>query len=603
MKRFQLLVMLAAITAAVIWYGFYRSRHTSSASVAVLLPKETLAFVHLPDFKQARADLHRTDLYQIWQEPAVQDFLQKPRGKIPTNGAVGQTVKELELLEMKDAFVALITVENSAWKIVGGFRFKGNPENAEVMVANWRVKLLGSGADFKHETVDYQGHQIQTDSAGIFNLSTVRTGQWFFVANDLEQLKPVLDRADGRLRDPKTTLSADDAYLAAFKHMPSKYAVLAYARVDQLVEKFLPAAGKDAGASPDQMTVLRKIHSLCAATSFDGGRIRDSIFIGMPKLMDEGNLTRASLPIGTKETFLYMAGFLNLTKEMELSGPASAAGWTGGLQKIAGALSANGITLDEWKSAFGSEFSVIGDWPANSHWPSLFATLPVKDATKANKILTTITTADPEDAWIRQEKEGVHYFSTRAGGALFSFSPTIGLSDRMLVAGADAASVEAAMKRSATGSSALAVSKNFQMVERTVPTAQQAFAYLDPALIYSRIDATVRPMLFMGAAFLPGIAETIDLNKLPAPEVITKHLSPIVMSQSYERDGYMAESIGPVTIYQTLFGAAALGGAAAVLYQQQTHGSMLSQSKMITSPAPVIAPAVAASVSPSPSPP
>ena len=177
MKRFQLLVMLAAVTAAVIWYGFYRSRHTSSASVAVLLPKETLAFVHLPDFKQARADLHRTDLYQIWQEPAVQDFLQKPRGKIPTNGAVGQTVKELELLEMKDAFVALITVENSAWKIVGGFRFKGNPENAEVMVANWRVKLLGSGADFKHETVDYQGHQIQTDSAGIFNLSTVRAGR------------------------------------------------------------------------------------------------------------------------------------------------------------------------------------------------------------------------------------------------------------------------------------------------------------------------------------------------------------------------------------------------------------------------------------------
>ena len=197
----------------------------------------------------------------------------------------------------------------------------------------------------------------------------------------------------------------------------------------------------------------------------------------------------------------------------------------------------------------------------------------------------------------------MHYFSTKSGGALFSFSPTIGLSDRMLVAGADAASMEAAMKRSATGSSALAVSKNFQMVERTVPTAQQAFAYLDPALIYSRVDATVRPMLFMGAAFLPGIAETIDLNKLPAPEVITKHLSPIVMSQSYERDGYMAESIGPVTIYQTLFGAAAVGGTAAVLYQQQTHGSMLSQSKMIPPPAPVIAPAVAASASPSPTPP
>jgi hypothetical protein len=601
MKRFQLLVMLAAITAAVIWYGFYRSRHTSSASVAVLLPKETLAFVHMPDFTQARADLHRTDLYQIWQEPAVQDFLQKPRGKIPTNGAVARTVQECELLEMKDAFVALVAVENSAWKIVGGFRFKGNPENAEVIVANWRVKLLGSAADFKHETLDYQGHQIQTDSAGIFNLSTVRAGQWFFVANDLEQLKPLLDRADGRMRDPKTTLSADDAYLAAFKHMPSTYAALAYARVDQLVEKFLPAAEKDAGASPDQMAALRKIRSLCAATSFDGGRIRDSIFVGMPKLMDEGTLTRASLPIGTKETFLYMAGFLNLTKGMEIPGPASAAGWMGGLQKITGALSANGITLEEWKSAFGSEFGLVGDWPANSHWPSFFATLPVKDAAKANKILTTITTAAGEDAaWTQQEKEGVHYFSTKSGGALFSFSPTIGVSARMLVAGADAGSVEAAMKRSAAGSSALAVSKNFQMAERLVPTAEQAFAYVDPALIYSRIDATVRPMLFMSAAFLPGIAETIDLNKLPAPEVITKHLSPIVMSQSYERDGYMAESIGPVTIYQTLFGAGALGGAAAVLYQHQTQGSMLTRNRP---PAPVIAPAVTPFASPSPTPP
>jgi hypothetical protein len=599
MRRFQLLVMLAALAAAVIWYSFYRARHTSSASVAVLLPKETLAFVHLPDFTRARADLHRTDLYQIWQEPAVQDFLQKPRGKIPTNGTVSQTVKELETLDMKDAFVALVTVENSAWKIVGGFRFKGNPGDAEVMVANWRTKLLGSEKDFKHETEDYQGHQIQTDSAGIVNLSTVRTGQWFFVANDREQLKPLLDRVDGRMKDPRTALSGDDAYLAAFKHMPSAYAALAYARVDQLVEKFMPS-GKDAGASADQMATLRKIRGLCAATSFDGGKIRDSIFVGMPKLMDEGTLTRASLPIGTKETFLYMAGFLNLTKDMEIPGPASAAGWMGGLQKITGALSANGITLDEWKSAFGAEFGVIGDWPANAHWPSLFATLPVKDFAKANKILTTITTANPADAWTQQEKEGVHYFSTRSGGALFSFSPTIGLSNRMLVAGADADSVEAAMKRSAAGGSALADSKNFQMVERTVPTAQQAFAYLDPALIYARIDATVRPMLFMGAAFLPGIAETIDLNKLPAPEVITKHLSPIVMSQTYERDGYMAESIGPVTIYQTLLGAGALGGVAAVLYQNQSHGSMLTRNH--PSPAPLLAPAILPSNSPSPSP-
>jgi hypothetical protein len=263
----------------------------------------------------------------------------------------------------------------------------------------------------------------------------------------------------------------------------------------------------------------------------------------------------------------------------------------GGLQKITSALSSNGITLEGWNSAFGSELSWVGDWPESSHSPSLFATLPVKDPVKANKILTIITTANEDSIeWSHREKDGVQYFSTRSGGPLFSLSPTIGLSDRMLVAGADAGSVEAAMKRSANGTSDLATSKNFLNAERTVPTAKQAFTYIDPALIYTRVDATLRPMLFMSAAFLPGISDTVDLNKLPAPEIITKHLSPIVMAQSYDGDGYIAESVGPVTVYQTIVGIGGLGGAAAAYYYGKTHGP-------VSLP---LAPTPAASPSPSP---
>jgi hypothetical protein len=148
----------------------------------------------------------------------------------------------------------------------------------------------------------------------------------------------------------------------------------------------------------------------------------------------------------------------------------------------------------------------------------------------------------------------------------------------MLVAGADAGSVEAAMKRSANGTSDLGTSKNFLNAERTVPTAKQAFTYIDPALIYTRVDATLRPMLFMSAAFLPGISDTVDLNKLPAPEIITKHLSPIVMAQSYDGDGYIAESVGPVTVYQTIIGIGGLGGVAAVLYHNQTRAPAMAPS-------------------------
>src|SRR3954469_14889402 len=104
MKRFPLLVLISALTAGAIWFLFYHAQHTPSVAVTSLLPKETLAFVHLPDFNRSREDWHRTDLYQLWMEPAVQDFLAKPRSKIPKPGAAGEIAEQIETLEIRDAF-------------------------------------------------------------------------------------------------------------------------------------------------------------------------------------------------------------------------------------------------------------------------------------------------------------------------------------------------------------------------------------------------------------------------------------------------------------------------------------------------------------------
>ena len=555
MRKLQLLILAAAVAAGAIWYFFYRSQHTSSVAVTSLLPKETLAFVHLPDFDRSREDWHRTDLYQLWMEPAVQDFLAKPRSKIPKAGSVGQTVEEMEALEIRDAFVALVSIEHSAWKIVGGFRCKEGAE-ADKIVAHWRGKLLGDASDLKHQAEEYQGHQIQTASSGIFNLSTVRAGNWIFFGNDVEHVKPLLDRADGRRKEPQTLLLADPAFLATSKHMPSSYAALTYARVNQIVEKLAPASGQDDGPQTDRLASLRQVRDFCVATSFDEGKIRDTLFVGMPKIADVGSLARTSLSLGTSDTFFYAASLLNLTKEMGLGPEITGIGWLGVVRQITNALSANGIGLDEWKSAFGPELSLVGDWPTNSRWPALFVTLPVKDLAKANRIVTTITstTSDGEE-WRHQEKEGIHYFSRTPSGQLFSFSPAVGLSKQILVAGMDTGTVEAAMRRTTTGNSGLSASKPFQDAERTLPPSEQSFAYFDPALIYARFDATLRPVLVMGAAFMPGIADNVDLSKLPPAETITKHLSPLAMSQRYDDEGYEAKSIGPLPLYPTILGS------------------------------------------------
>jgi len=543
MRKLQLLILAAAVAAGAIWWAFYRTHHTSSLGVASLLPKETLALVHLPDFNRSRDDWHRTDLYQLWQEPSVQEFLEKPRANLQANGRISQTAGEISSLEMKDAFFAVISIESNAWKWDGGFRCSGDIEKAAKLVEDWRTRALGGGPDLKHETIEYQGRQIHNDSAGIVQVWTVWAGPWFFFANDLENLKALLDRADGRVKDPQTALSADETFLAVSKHMPASYAALVFGRIAELVEKV--SRLEEAEATSDKFSLVRQIRSFGAAVAFDGGRMRDTVFVGMPRAADPANLNRASLSIASKDTFFYAASLVDLGKEMQPGTQTPGLGWLSGPQKIIESLSASGITLDEWKSAFGSEMALIGSWAANSQWPSIVAAAAVKDTAKANQIVTMITASNSDDfRWRHREKDGADYYSSNSGLELFSFSPTIGLSDRMLVIGPDSGSVETAMKHSASGLSELAATRNFQNAERAVATPQQAFAYLDPALIYARFDTSLRPLLAMGAAFLPALSDTIDVSKLPPAEIVARHLGPTVMSQSYRGDGYVAESVG-----------------------------------------------------------
>ncbi|PYK20664.1 MAG: hypothetical protein DME55_01555 [Verrucomicrobia bacterium] len=165
---------------------------------------------------------------------------------------------------------------------------------------------------------------------------------------------------------------------------------------------------------------------------------------------------------------------------------------------------------------------------------------------RASKIIEAFTRADEGAIWTQTEKDGVRYFSKQSAATLVAITPTIALSGQILIAGLNPVSVEEAVKRSTSSSSELANSQTYKAAERLLPAPTNFFSYVDTALLYSRLDAALRPMLLMAAAFVPAIARSVDLGKLPSPEVITKHLSPIVSSQRYDRDGYVAESLGPI---------------------------------------------------------
>jgi len=555
MKRPILLILALAVAAFAGWYYWNISQRISGAPVAAFLPRETIFLAHMPDFTRTRDEWYRSDIYQLYREPAVQDFLRKPLGNLPKTDAASQTLQEIEHLDPKNAFVALTSIDNDNPRFVGGFRFRGSQEEAEQIIGQWRSTLLQQATGAKREKLQYQRHEIELAKAARFTLATVYDSPWFFTATDLTELKAVLDRADHRAKNSEDTLDKDEAYRTATSQRPSNYAAFFYLQPKIFSERLaaLRAAVRSTPA-PGESTMLEKIRCIAGSMRFENGKIHDVLFLGMPKLEHDATLTRSSVSLGTKETFFYLSMLLNLGEKIETLNQAAALAGT----KLFQALADSGITADDWKAAFGLELGSLADWPSSAHWPSLLVIVPVTDTDKAGKIVEALTQAEEEGSWTQTEKDGTRYFSKQSAASFVAITPTIAVSNRILVAGVNPVSVEEAMKRSGAGSDGLSDSQTYKTAERLLPPPTNFFAYLDMALLYSRLDAALRPMLLMAAAFMPGVAGSIDASKLPPAEIITKHLSPIVSSQRYDHDGYVAESVGPITLDQSAIGVAIL---------------------------------------------
>ena len=570
MKRVLLLVIIGAVAAFGGWYVWNLSQKTSSAYVSVLLPRETIFVAHMPDFNQTRDQWHHSDIYLLYREPAVQDFLRKPLANFSKRDTASQTLREIEQLDPKNAFFALTSIDNNSPKVVGGFRFQGSVAEAERVVGKWRSKLLEKNPGAKREKLQYERHEIELVTATPFTLATAYDRPWFFAATDLTELKGLLDHADRRAKNPMEILDTDEAYRAAVSRRPSNYAVFFYLQPKTFAKRLAALRAAIQSSAANQRTMLEQVRSISGVTRFENGKINDLLFLGMPKLEQDVALTRSSLTLGTKETFFYLSMLLNLGEKIETLNQAAGIG--GMVQKILQSFFNSGITADDWKAAFGAELGSLADWPSSAHWPSLLLTLPVLDSAKAGKVVEAVARTDPGATWTQTEKDGVRYFSMQSPGSLIAITPTIALSNRILIAGFNPVSVEEAVKRSGGTASELADSPTYKGAERLLPAPTNFFSYVDTALLYARLDAALRPMLLMAAAFMPAMTKSVDLGKLPSPEVITKHLSPIVSSQRYDRDGYVAESIGPVTLDQSVIGLAIFSGIGAATGQKAGAG-------------------------------
>ncbi|MEO6971493.1 MAG: hypothetical protein ABI217_11430 [Chthoniobacterales bacterium] len=587
MKKLLAVIVLALVVATAVWVFLRVQLAHRLAQVAELLPATTLAVVQVPDFKKTREQWHGSDLYQIWREPAVQAWLQESLARLPKHRGDRQMLDDFLQLGPTQGFVALTALENNEPKVIGGFHFDESPEAVRTFVEQRKAEWLPQSGAAKRETTVYEQHAIETMSVSHFVFASVYDNHWFFLANDVAALKALLDRVDHRGEKAGASLQTSADFSDAMKHLPSEYAGLLFLDPRPFVEKLLPIVAMTGQALPmDQLQRLKQVRAVASTFGFEHGKMRETDFVAMPRLSAEEKLERRSLAAADANTFFYSATRLHWPENMLAPSAPVAASLPAVLQQLTAALKARGISQTDVREAFGEELEMVGDWPAASRWPVLQVSLPVKDSVRARKIAEALTSVEISGTpWTRSEKNGATIYSAEPFGGFIPLRFGLAVSDQMIIVGSDAAAIEAAISRSGSPAGELEKSAIFQDAAKQVPPGSSAFNYVDTRLLFERADAAVRPLLLMGAALSPKLGKNVDPAKFPPPEAIAKHLSPIVLSQRYDGDGYVTESIGPVPFRGATLGLA--GGIFGLfVYFQET----LRPSRGTPTPSPTASP-------------
>lgn len=181
----------------------------------------------------------------------------------------------------------------------------------------------------------------------------------------------------------------------------------------------------------------------------------------------------------------------------------------------------------------------------------------VKDAAKADQSLRELQTLFPETTV--SEEGGNRSYSFPALQSPFA-NPTLTLTGDFLLVGLGPDSIHAALQSAQTGET-LEKSPVFATALPVFRSANEVFGFIDAKAIFEQGYPMLRQVAVFSAAVMPGVSDIIDTGKIPETETISKHLSPILYSQTRLADGYLVESSGPVTMNQALLLGVAAGGS------------------------------------------
>ncbi len=553
MKKAALIivVLLAVVTASVLWVR----GQIGITDPALLVSPQAAAYVTLPDLPRSYMRWPKTTLAKISGETEMKEFLQKPIDFLSKERGGNEATTILMGLKPGRLFVTALVAEEGTVQSVLGFQYWGSRSEFDKAIARMRAELHG-GAPPEATREDHLGTEILSstlpDGSTLF---TATQSRWGLLSNSREALVAVVDRAAGRTDSP--ALATDATYLKVLENLPKDSDLLAFVRPGPILDALLKV-GNQLGAAPDpkQVEQIRKAEAAGFALKLDGADLRDAIFLLRPNPPNVGVLEHQGLALTSANTLGYFAFLLQY--EMLAKAAQEPA-----LQKYVPAPAEGAPSLfDRLAGAFGKEASVSFAWPADRMTPEFLASAAVINPGQVEEILMEATSMLPETTVI--EKEGTKFYSFPTLRSTF-LDPTLAVSGDLLVFGLNPAEVNSALTNRGNAQN-LQTSPAFAPALPSLATANETFGFIDSKALFERAFPLLRQIIVFGSSFMPGADQFIDASKLPQTETISKHLTPIIFSQTRLENGYLIESSGPITMNQAAI--LTLGSGAAFLGPQ-----------------------------------
>jgi len=578
MKRIVLPLAVVLVLAGAFAY-FQRREAPNARQVAALLPGSTILFEDMPNLRRTAERWPDTALAQIISEPEVQTFLERPLGEMPHRAELDKWLSQAEEIDPTHFFLAVTDwTGTGAPQTIAGLSYSGSKTGLDALVDELRSRAQELWPAGKSDIEKYGSGEIETFSTPDFSAALAYRGQWIFIG-DTGLLKATLDRFEGTRRDPDS-LAELPAFKSSLDRLPGAPDNLLFLRPALLADKATSfALMLNPTADMHGMESLKKIEAVALALKLDGEVMRDAVYILKQQPGEETPLAKDALKLSTADTIVTASERVQGLGGAQLPDPKSDP--SGILQLLASYVkdfADQGLGMQQFGQAFGPESGFVLDWPAGAVIPTPVAMVDVRDAAMARKFLDTLATL-PIAAGIsfsRQEAGGISFYSLPPTGiGLFPLQVTLGLTGKCVIGALNLETVKEGAKRWDAGGAGLEGTAAYRKAAALVEEPTMSFTYVDTKAIFERIYGLFKGVASMG--FIPHLSDYVDIAKLPAPQTISRHLSPMVASTAVKDGGLLMESAGPVTMTQAALVVAISAGAAAVpLVEREIKGQSVT---------------------------